>query len=491
MLAESKFFNSDQALTFDDVLLVPSYSQIVPKDAITKTKLTKNITINTPILAAAMDTVSEDKMAVAMASLGGIAVIHKNNTIEEQVGFVKNVKRFESYLVLNPITISKDRKVSEALDLMQSKKISGLPVVSKDGKIEGIITDRDVKFCQDTSVLIDSLMTKSVITVKKNITRSQIEQMFAKHKVEKLVVVDEANKCTGLITAKDIQKSITNPLASRDNFGRLLVGAAIGVSENCLERAFRLIEADIDVLVLDSAHGHSENIINRLKLLKNEIAKRELTKPIDIIVGNVVTPQAVIDLCKAGADGIKVGIGPGSICTTRIVAGVGFPQLSAVMQCAKAAESFGIPVIADGGIKTSGDIAKAIAAGASSVMLGSLLAGTEESPGETFFYNGRSYKSYRGMGSGAAMLKGSADRYFQDSNAQRDKLVAEGVEAAVAFKGSVSSVVYQLVGGLKSSMGYTGNQTIADMQQNCKFIKITNAGLAESHPHSVRVTNES
>ena len=491
MALDNKFFTSDQALTFDDVLLVPQYSGIVPKDALTTTKLTKNISIHTPILAAAMDTVSEDKMAVAMASLGGIAVIHKNNSIEEQIAFVKNVKRFESYLVLNPITITKDKKVSDALNLMQAKQISGLPVVSPDGIVEGIVTDRDVKFCTDTSISLSEVMTKSVITVNKNITRSQIENMFAKHKVEKLVVVDELNRCTGLITAKDIQKSITNPLASRDALGRLLVAAAIGVSDNCLERAQKLIESEIDVLVLDSAHGHSANIIKRLETLKNYIAKQNLSKPIDIIVGNVVTPQAVKDLCLAGADGVKVGIGPGSICTTRIVAGVGYPQLSAVMQCAEAADSFGVPVIADGGIKTSGDIAKAIAAGASSVMLGSLLAGTEESPGETFFYNGRSYKSYRGMGSGAAMLKGSADRYFQDSNAQRDKLVAEGVEAAVAFKGSVSSVVYQLIGGLKASMGYTGNGTIEAMRKNCKFVKITNAGLAESHPHSVRVTNES
>lgn len=476
---------SSPALTFDDVLMVPAYSLVVPRDVNVASKITKNISLNIPILAAAMDTVSEDKMAVAMASLGGLAVIHKNNTIEEQVKLVENVKRFESYLVLNPVTITKEKSIQQAIDLMLENNIAGLPVVSKDGKVEGIITNRDIKFCLDRKAKIKDVMTTSVITIAEKAKRTEITALFNKHKIEKLIVVDKNGYCKGLITSKDIQKSTTGDFACRDKMGRLLAAAAVGVSDSCLERAIALKDAEVDLIIVDSAHGHSANVLKRVEKLKSLFGNK-----IDIIAGNVVTPQAVEDLAKAGADGVKIGIGPGSICTTRVVAGVGYPQLSAVMGCVEMSHKYGVPLIADGGIKTSGDIAKAIAAGASSVMLGSLLAGTDEAPGETFIYQGRSYKTYRGMGSAAAMMKGSADRYFQEGTEQREKLVAEGVEGAVPFKGSIKTVIHQLVGGLKSAMGYTGNKTIPQMQANTKFIQITNAGLAESHTHSIRVTNE-
>lgn len=471
-----------RALTFEDVLLLPGYSEVLPKIVQIHTKLTKNITLNTPLISAAMDTVTEHRAAIMMARLGGIGIIHKNMDIDSQVREVKRVKKSESGVIIDPIFISPKASVKEALELMAEYRISGIPVVEKDKTLIGILTNRDLRFETHFDTLVEKVMTKPpLITALKGCTLDDAEKIFSTNKVEKLLIVDKEGHLEGLITIKDLKKRKEYPEANKDNFGRLRVGAAIGVGQ--MQRVDALIEADVDVLVLDSAHGHSKGIIDTIKQIKAKYPK------IDLIAGNIATAKAAAALCEAGADAVKVGIGPGSICTTRIVSGVGVPQISAIDECALEAKKFGIPVIADGGIKYSGDIAKALAAGAHSVMIGSLLAGTDESPGELFTYQGRQYKSYRGMGSLGAMQKGSSDRYFQQGTAQ-DKLVPEGIEGRVPYVGSIKSVVHQLLGGLRSSMGYVGAKDIEDFQQKAEFVEITSAGLKESHVHDVIITHE-
>ncbi|ARJ57242.1 IMP dehydrogenase [Campylobacter cuniculorum] len=471
-----------RALTFEDVLLLPGYSEVLPKIVQIHTKLTKNITLNMPLISAAMDTVTEHRAAIMMARLGGIGIIHKNMDIDSQVREVKRVKKSESGVIIDPIFIGPKASVKEALELMAEYRISGIPVVEKDKKLIGILTNRDLRFETHFDTLVEKVMTKPpLITALKGCTLDDAEKIFSTNKVEKLLIVDKEGHLEGLITIKDLKKRKEYPEANKDNFGRLRVGAAIGVGQ--MQRVDALIEADVDVLVLDSAHGHSKGIIDTIKQIKAKYPK------IDLIAGNIATAKAAAALCEAGADAVKVGIGPGSICTTRIVSGVGVPQISAIDECALEAKKFGIPVIADGGIKYSGDIAKALAAGAHSVMIGSLLAGTDESPGELFTYQGRQYKSYRGMGSLGAMQKGSSDRYFQQGTAQ-DKLVPEGIEGRVPYVGSIKSVVHQLLGGLRSSMGYVGAKDIEDFQQKAEFVEITSAGLKESHVHDVIITHE-
>ncbi|WP_276882767.1 IMP dehydrogenase [Campylobacter cuniculorum] len=471
-----------RALTFEDVLLLPGYSEVLPKIVQIHTKLTKNITLNTPLISAAMDTVTEHRAAIMMARLGGIGIIHKNMDIDSQVREVKRVKKSESGVIIDPIFIGPKASVKEALELMAEYRISGIPVVEKDKTLIGILTNRDLRFETHFDTLVEKVMTKPpLITALKGCTLDDAEKIFSTNKVEKLLIVDKDGHLEGLITIKDLKKRKEYPEANKDNFGRLRVGAAIGVGQ--MQRVDALIEADVDVLVLDSAHGHSKGIIDTIKQIKAKYPK------IDLIAGNIATAKATAALCEAGADAVKVGIGPGSICTTRIVSGVGVPQISAIDECALEAKKFGIPVIADGGIKYSGDIAKALAAGAHSVMIGSLLAGTDESPGELFTYQGRQYKSYRGMGSLGAMQKGSSDRYFQQGTAQ-DKLVPEGIEGRVPYVGSIKSVVHQLLGGLRSSMGYVGAKDIEDFQQKAEFVEITSAGLKESHVHDVIITQE-
>jgi IMP dehydrogenase len=470
-----------EALTFGDVLLVPQYSEVLPKDVDITTKLTKNITLNTPLVSAAMDTVTEYRAAIAMARLGGLGVIHKNMDIESQAREVRLVKKSESGIIIDPIFVHEDATLQHVVDLSGNYKISGVPVVSKDGTLIGIITNRDLRFISDFEQKVGDVMTKMpLVTAKAGTTLDEAKEILHKHKIEKLPIVDEANKLKGLITIKDIQKKIEYPSANKDEYGRLRVGAAIGVNQ--LDRARALVEAGADVLVLDSAHGHSKGIIDTVRLIKENLE-------VDVIAGNIATKEAVRDLVEAGADGVKVGIGPGSICTTRIVAGVGVPQISAISECAEVAKELDIPLIADGGIKYSGDLAKALGAGASSIMVGSLLAGTEESPGESVMYQGRKYKTYRGMGSIGAMSKGSTDRYFQEGTAA-DKLVPEGIEGMVPYRGKLEDVIYQLIGGLRSSMGYTGSKDIKTLWKNAKFVKITNAGLKESHVHDVTITKE-
>ncbi len=470
-----------EGLTFDDVLLIPAKSDVTPNMVSLKTNLTKKIVLNTPIMTAAMDTVTESKMAIAVAREGGIGIIHKNMTIEQQVDEVDKVKRSENGVIVNPFFLSPNDTVFDADALMGKYKISGVPVV-EDGLLVGILTNRDLRFIKDYNQLIGEVMTKDhLVTAPVGTTVDQAQEILRKHKIEKLPLVDEKGYLKGLITIKDIEKSVQYPNTARDKGGRLLCGAAIGITPDVLERAGALLKAQADVLVLDSAHGHSKNILEALEKIKNAFPDAE------IIAGNVATGQAAEDLIKAGADAVKVGIGPGSICTTRVVAGIGVPQITAVYDCACAASKYGIPVIADGGIKYSGDIVKALAAGANTVMLGSLLAGCEEAPGDMEIYQGRRFKVYRGMGSLAAMKKGSADRYFQDKN---KKLVPEGVEGRVPYKGSVADTVFQLVGGIRSGMGYCGCPTIPDLQTKASFIKITNAGLKESHPHDIYITKE-
>ncbi|EAI4441759.1 IMP dehydrogenase [Campylobacter lari] len=470
-----------RALTFEDVLLVPQYSEVLPKEVDIKTRLTKNITLNMPLISAAMDTVTEHRAAIMMARLGGIGVIHKNMDIASQVREIKRVKKSESGVIMDPIYIGPKASVKEALELMAEYRISGVPVVDENKILIGILTNRDLRFETNFDNLVENVMTKMpLITAKKGSTLDDAERIFSTNKVEKLPIVDENNRLEGLITIKDLKKRKEYPNSNKDAYGRLRVAAAVGVGQ--LDRVKALVEAEVDVIVMDSAHGHSKGIIDTLKAIKAEFN-------VDVIVGNVASAKAVKDLCEAGADAVKIGIGPGSICTTRIVSGVGVPQISAIDECAIEASKYSVPVIADGGIKYSGDIAKAIAAGASSVMIGSLLAGTDESPGELFTYQGRQYKSYRGMGSLGAMQKGSSDRYFQEGTAQ-DKLVPEGIEGRVPYVGSIKSVVHQLLGGLRSSMGYVGAVDIKAFQERAEFVEITAAGLKESHVHDVTITAE-
>ena len=476
---EKKFIK--EGLTFDDVLLIPAKSDVTPNMVDIKTNLTKNIQLNAPIMTAAMDTVTESRMAIAIAREGGIGIIHKNMPIELQVDEVDKVKRSENGVIVNPFFLSPDDTVSEADGLMGKYKISGVPIV-ENGKLVGIFTNRDLRFISDPGQPIKEVMTKeNLITAPVGTNLDQAQDILRKHKIEKLPLVDENGYLKGLITIKDIEKSVQYPNTARDAGGRLLCGAAIGITPDVLERAGALIKAQADVLVLDSAHGHSKNIMTTLEKVKNAFPDTP------IIAGNVATAAAAEDLIKAGADAVKVGIGPGSICTTRVVAGIGVPQITAVYDCACAAAKYGVPVIADGGIKYSGDIVKALAAGANVVMLGSLLAGCEEAPGEVEIYQGRSFKVYRGMGSLAAMKSGSADRYFQEKD---KKLVPEGVEGRVPYKGSVADTVFQLVGGIRSGMGYCGCPTIPELQQRAEFVKITGAGLKESHPHDIYITKE-
>ncbi|MCK5446258.1 MAG: IMP dehydrogenase [Rhodospirillaceae bacterium] len=482
--------NIPEALTFDDVLLVPAASDVLPAQTNTRTMLTRDIELGIPIASAAMDTVTEHRLAIAMAQMGGIGVIHKNLTPEEQAGEVLAVKKYESGMVVNPYTVSPDATLADALRIKENHNISGIPVVEKDtNKLVGILTNRDVRFADNFEQPVRELMTpnevdKPLITVLESVSREEAKRLLHQHRIEKLLVVDDAFRCIGLITVKDIEKEQAHPDACKDEQGRLRVAAATGVGNDGVERAEALIAAGVDLIVVDTAHGHSSGVMKAVSEIK------AISNQTQILAGNIATPEAAEALIKAGADAIKVGIGPGTICTTRMVAGVGVPQLSAIMETAAVCKKQSVPVIADGGIKYSGDIAKAIAAGANMVMVGSLLAGTEESPGEVFLYQGRSYKSYRGMGSLGAMARGSADRYFQADVSDTLKLVPEGIEGRVPYKGPVSTVIHQLVGGLRSSMGYTGSATIADMQKNAKFRRITGAGLRESHVHDVTITRE-
>jgi IMP dehydrogenase len=482
----STYLNIPEALTFDDVLLKPRASDFVPSEADTRTRVTRTISLNIPLMSAAMDTVTESPLAIAIAQMGGMGCIHKNMTAAEQAAQVQAVKKFESGMVLNPVTITPEATLADALALMKNNKISGIPVVEKErGTLVGVLTNRDVRFASDRRQPVHELMTKeNIITVRKDTTHDEAKRLLHKHRLEKLLVVDDAYRCIGLITVKDIEKAVAHPNACKDAQGRLRVAAATGTGEEGIRRAELLIAAGVDVVVVDTAHGHSKGVIDTVRTLK------AASPDVQIIAGNIATGEAAEALINAGADAVKVGIGPGSICTTRIVAGVGVPQLSAIVDVVATARKFDVPVIADGGIKFSGDLAKAIAAGADCVMLGSLFAGTEESPGEVVLYQGRSYKSYRGMGSVGAMARGSADRYFQQEISDKLKLVPEGVEGRVPFKGSVAGVVHQLVGGLKAAMGYTGNRTLPDMQRHCQFVRITGAGLRESHAHDITITQE-
>jgi len=473
-----------EGLTFDDVLLVPNKSEVLPKEVKVETRLTKNIHLDIPIVSAAMDTVTESELAIAIAREGGVGIVHKNMSIEEQAAEIDRVKRSESGMIMNPITLSPDRKVSEALELMSRYHISGIPIV--DGqKLVGILTNRDLRFETDLNKRVSSLMTKeNLVTVPVGTSLDEAEKILQKYRIEKLLVVDKDKRLRGLITVKDIQNKKKYPKASKDKHGRLLVGAAVGVAQDTADRAASLVDAGVDVLVVDTAHGHSMGVLKTVEMLKNAYPE------IDLIAGNIATPEAAEFLISAGVDAVKVGIGPGSICTTRVVAGTGVPQLTAIMQCAEVCQKHGIPLIADGGIKQSGDIAKAIGAGADSVMLGNMLAGTEESPGETIFYEGRSYKVYRAMGSLSAMKGGRGDRYFQEGVRDVKKLVPEGIEGRVPHRGKLSDVIYQLVGGLRAAMGYCGAETIEALKEKARFIKITSAGLYESHPHDIIITKE-
>ncbi|CAN5212867.1 IMP dehydrogenase [soil metagenome] len=472
-------------LTFDDVLLQPLESSVLPSQAVNRTSLTREIPLNIPILSSAMDTVTEADMAIALAQLGGIGVLHRNLSIEEQSAAVRAVKRFESGMVVNPITVRPEQSLAEALELMRTNRISGIPVVEKSGKLIGIITNRDVRFAENPKQPVSELMTRdNLATVPIGTSQGEARRILHQRRIEKLLVVDEANRCVGLITVKDIEKAVAAPLATKDGEGRLRVAAATTVGDKGFDRSEALIDAGCDCIVIDTAHGHNVEVARAVERVK------KLSNSVQVIAGNVATADAAQALIDSGADAIKVGIGPGSICTTRIVAGVGVPQLTAVMAAAAAARASGVPVIADGGIRTSGDIAKALAGGASAVMIGSLLAGTEEAPGETFLYQGRAYKSYRGMGSVGAMARGSADRYFQQDIQDHLKLVPEGIEGQVPFKGPARDIIHQLVGGVKAAMGYTGARTVEELQERARFVRITNAGLSESHVHDVAITRE-
>jgi IMP dehydrogenase len=471
-------------LTFDDVLLVPAYSEILPRNVDLSSRFSKNIKLNIPMVSAAMDTVTEYKLAIAIAREGGIGVIHKNMSIEEQAKQIKAVKRAENGMISNPVSIQRGKKVSDALALMAEYKIGGIPVIDNEHHLVGIVTNRDLRFQRDMNKLIDDVMTKDqLITTNQSINMETATDILQQYKIEKLPVIDNNNKLIGLITYKDITKAKDKPFACKDSQGRLRVAAGVGVTSDTFERINALVEAGADAIVIDTAHGHSKGVIDTLKATKKQFSS------VDIVVGNIATAEAACMLANAGADAVKVGIGPGSICTTRVIAGVGVPQLSAIYEVSKALQGSDVPVIADGGLRYSGDIVKALAAGSSSVMMGSLLAGVEESPGETIIYNGRKFKAYRGMGSLEAMQKGSKDRYFQDTEDDIKKLVPEGIAARVPFKGTLFEVIYQMVGGLRAGMGYCGAANI-DMLHQAKFIRITNAGIAESHPHDVAITRE-
>lgn len=473
-------FSSSEALTFSDVLLVPQYSETLPSQVETFTHFSKKTPLNIPVISAAMDTVTEHKMAIKIAQNGGIGCIHKNFTIEKQCEEVRKVKRFESGIITDPIIIFAKSSVEDALRLMSNHSISGLPVLDENQNLQGIITNRDIRFLHNLSVSVESVMTKNLIKIHPTFTVEEAKALFNKHKIEKLII-EKNGKCVGMITVKDLEKSKQYPFASKDFKGRLLVAGAVGTGDSEFLRAKSLIEAGCDIIIIDTAHGHSKGVI--------EMVKKVRQFEVCIVAGNVATAEAVQELAKAGADVVKVGIGPGSICTTRIVAGVGIPQLTAIYECAKEAKKQGISIIADGGIRNSGDIAKALSAGANCVMLGSLFAGTDESPGQIVTYNDVPYKQYRGMGSLGAMERGSSDRYFQ-SGVQPKKLVPEGIEGVVPYKGHVEEILHQLIGGLRSSMGYIGAKNITEMQQKAKFIKITNAGLKESHPHNIKITKD-
>jgi IMP dehydrogenase len=471
-----------EGLTFDDVLLLPCKSDVLPKEVKTYTQLTKKIKLNIPLMSAGMDTVTEARMAIAMAREGGIGIIHKNMTIEEQALEVDKVKRSEHGIITDPFYLSPIHIVSDALELMERYHISGVPITNQDGKLVGIITNRDIRFEKDTSKLIDEVMTKDdLVTATQDISMDEALEIMKEHKIEKLPLVDENFMLSGLITIKDIEKSIQYPNSAKDSSGRLLAGAAVGVTEDMMERVDALVKAKVDVIVVDTAHGHSQGVLKAVKRIKTEYPD------LQVIAGNVATGEATLDLIKAGADAVKVGIGPGSICTTRVVTGIGVPQITAILNCIEVAKEYEIPIIADGGVKYSGDITKALATGANVVMIGSLFAGTSESPGEEELYEGRRFKVYRGMGSMGAMQAGSRDRYFQEDT---KKLVPEGVEGRVPYRGPLGDVIYQLMGGLRSGMGYVGAKNLLELHKNAKFVKISGAGLTENHPHDIHITKE-
>ncbi|KGO33637.1 MAG: IMP dehydrogenase [Desulfoprunum sp.] len=474
----------EMALTFDDLLLLPDASDVLPTEVSLATMLTDSIALNTPLVSSAMDTVTEHRTAIAMAREGGIGIIHKNMSIDQQVLEVEKVKKSESGMIIDPITVRQDQSVAEVQEIMSTYKISGLPVLH-EGRLVGIVTNRDLRFVSDNDLRVSDVMTsKNLVTAKVGIDLEHSKALLHEHRIEKLLVVDDEGQLKGLITIKDLEKIKKYPLAAKDTYGRLIVGAALGVGPTIEEHAERLVKAGVDVVAIDSAHGHSAGVLRAVEMV------RAAFPHLSIIAGNVATGEATADLIKAGANAVKVGVGPGSICTTRIVAGVGVPQMTAIQRCVREAIKHGIPIIADGGIKHSGELTKAIGAGAHSVMIGSLLAGTDETPGETFLYQGRTYKSYRGMGSLGAMSQGSSDRYFQSEITSTSKLVPEGIEGKVPYRGSIISVIYQLLGGLRSGMGYVGAATIADLQQKAKFVRISAAGLRESHVHDVIITKE-
>jgi IMP dehydrogenase len=473
-----------EGLTYDDVLLVPAFSEILPHEAKLNSRFSRNIPINTPIISAAMDTVTEHALAISIAQQGGIGVIHKNMSISDQANEVRKVKRSESGMILDPITVDETALIGDALKLMAEFKIGGIPVVDKENKLKGIVTNRDLRFEKELGKRVNQVMTtENLITANEDVDLGKAENILQQHKIEKLPVIDKKNSLIGLITFKDIIKVKQHPNSCKDQFGRLRVAAAVGISNDTFERIKALVKAGTDAIVIDTAHGHSKGVIDLLRKVKKQYPN------LDVVVGNIATGEAALDLVHAGADGVKVGIGPGSICTTRVIAGVGYPQLSAIMNVAKALKKANVPIIADGGIRFTGDIPKALAAGASSVMMGSMFAGTEESPGETIIYEGRKFKSYRGMGSLEAMQKGSKDRYFQEAEDDIKKLVPEGISARVPFKGTLKEVVHQLIGGLRAGMGYCGAGSVSDLK-DAKFIKITHSGMIESHPHDVTITRE-
>ena len=479
MKKDSKFHL--EALTFDDVLLVPSYSEVIPSATNVKTKLTKNIDLNIPLVSASMDTVTESQLAISIALKGGIGIVHKNMSVDDQSEEIRRVKRSQSGMIKDPITMDKEASVKDALQIMKKHRIGGIPIINSNKELIGIVTNRDLRFQKDSSQKLSRIMTKNVVTAKMGISLDDAEKVLKKHKIEKLPVVDR-NKFVGLITYKDIQKNKSMPDACKDHLGRLRVGAALGISDDWEERLNRLIKANADVISIDTAHGHSKSVIELIKKIKSNY-------DVELIAGNIATGDAAIALVKAGVDAVKVGVGPGSICTTRVIAGVGMPQLSAIYDVAKSLNKSNVPVIADGGIRFSGDVVKALAAGASSVMVGSLFAGTEETPGDIIIYEGRKYKAYRGMGSVEAMEEGTKDRYFQDKEDDPKKLVPEGIVGRVPYKGDISEVIYQLIGGLRAGMGYVGAKNIL-LLQGAKFVRITNAGSIEGHPHDVFITRE-